>query len=81
MKAPVDYVDLDIDLLIDANSNVTVLDREDYERSIVTFGYPAEVQANVERSLHELLEVFENKKMPGLPELFATSNAVAREPG
>jgi protein associated with RNAse G/E len=76
-----DYVDLDIDVLIDANSKLTVLDREDYERSIVTFGYPAEVQANVERSLNELLEVFEKKEMPGLPELFATSGIVVRESG
>ncbi len=76
-----DYVDLDIDVLIDANSKVTVLDREDYERSIATFGYPVEVQANVERSLRELLEVFDKKKMPGLPGLFATSGNGARESG
>lgn len=76
-----DYVDLDIDVLIDANSKATVLDCEDYERSIATFGYPTEVQANVERSLHELLEVFEKKEMPGLPELFATSGFAVRESG
>jgi protein associated with RNAse G/E len=76
-----DYVDLDIDVLIDANSKVTVLDREDYERSIATFGYPVEVQANVELSLHELLEFFDKKEMPGLPELFATSGISVRESG
>lgn len=76
-----DYVDLDIDLMIDANSRLTVLDREDYERNIAAFGYPTEVQANVERSLSELLEVFEKKEMPGLPELFATTGIAARELG
>jgi hypothetical protein len=57
------------------------LDREDYERSIATFGYAAEVQVNGERSLNELLQVFERKEMPGLPELFATSGIVVRESG
>lgn len=76
-----DYVDLDIDLMIDANSKITVLDREDYEQSIAIFGYSTEVQANVESALNELLEVFEKKEMPGLPELFATSGSSVRECG
>jgi protein associated with RNAse G/E len=76
-----DYVDLDIDVVIESGFNVTVLDREDYERSASTFGYSAEIHAKVDGAVSELLEVFSRRQMPGLPELFATSDAAARECG
>ncbi len=68
-----DYVDLDIDVLISPDFTPTILDRDEYERNAVTFGYAAEVKANVEGALKELLEVFETRGMLAVPELFATS--------
>jgi protein associated with RNAse G/E len=76
-----DYVDLDIDVLVDPSFNVAVLDREDYESSAATFGYSTDIHAKVDSAVNELLEVFSRRHMPGLPELFATSDAVARECG
>ena len=76
-----DYVDLDIDVLVDRDFNTTVLDREDYELNSAEFNYPADLHTNVETALNELLEVFDIREMPGLPELFATSDVPARECG
>ncbi|MEP7147660.1 MAG: DUF402 domain-containing protein [Acidobacteriota bacterium] len=74
-----DFVDLDIDVVIDPDFKPTVLDRNEYERSSATFGYSDEIDARVEASLEELLELFEKRDMPGLPELFATSRVDVRE--
>ena len=68
-----DYVDLDIDILIGPDFRANVLDVKDFEHNAVTFGYSTEVKAMVEVALKELLEVFERRDMPGVPELFATS--------
>lgn len=73
-----DYVDLDIDVVIGPDFDSTVLDREDYEQSSRTFGYSAEIKANVESALKELLELFEKRSMP---ELFATSAPAWRDSG
>ena len=56
-----------------------VLDREDYIANAAKFGYPAEVNAKVEETLQELLELIANRELPGGPELFATSSADMRE--
>ncbi len=74
-----DYVDLDIDVMIDADFGSTVLDREEYEQSASAFGYSNAINARVEASLKELLELFEKRDMPSLPELFATNGIGVRE--
>ena len=71
--AVIDYVDLDIDVLVQSGSDPVVLDVEDYEANANKFGYADTIRSNVDESLQELLEVFERRNMPGLPELFATS--------
>ena len=76
-----DYVDLDIDILVRPDLSCTILDREDYERSAREFTYPPELEAKVEDAVKELLELFETRDMPGVPELFATSRTASRESG
>lgn len=63
-----DYVDLDIDIVVWPDFRYDVLDREDYEANSKKFGYSAEVNARVEETLNELLELIANRS----PELFAT---------
>lgn len=69
----IDYVDLDIDILVQPASDPVVLDIEDYEANSIEFQYPDSVRSKVDESLEELLEVFKQRAMPDLPELFATS--------
>jgi uncharacterized protein len=74
-----DYVDLDIDVLVQPDCTYSVLDREDYERNSVVFGYSDDLKVKVEETLGALLQSIEERKVPGLPELFATSPPVSRE--
>lgn len=71
--AVIDYVDLDIDILVRPASDPLVLDIEDYEENSKEFEYPDSVRSKVDESLAELLKVFQQRDMPDLPELFATS--------
>jgi protein associated with RNAse G/E len=74
-----DYVDLDIDVLAGPDLVPVVLDREDFERNSGIFDYPNELRSKVEATLAELLECFEGREVPGIPELFATSEMALRE--
>ncbi|MEP6705647.1 MAG: DUF402 domain-containing protein [Acidobacteriota bacterium] len=74
-----DYVDLDIDVITGPDLITSVLDREDFERNAKTFDYPAGLCSKVETTLSDLLELFEKRDVPGVPELFATSRATSRE--
>ncbi len=74
-----DYVDLDIDVLIQPDYSYVVLDREDFERSSERFGYPDGLRAKVEQTLEELIISIEARDVPALPELFATSHPAVRE--
>lgn len=54
------YVDLDIDVLVEADFSYRVLDLEDFAAS----EYPADVEENARRALHELVELIETRSFP-----------------
>jgi len=68
-----DYVDLDIDIVLWPDYRYVVLDRDDYERNADVFGYPGWVRDKVEETLNELLELIDHRQLPGGHEVFATS--------
>ena len=68
-----DYVDLDIDVVVWPDFSYKVLDLDDYEENAVLFGYSHEVKAMVEATLKELLERIAIKDLPEVPDKFATS--------
>lgn len=74
-----DYVDLDIDVLVQPDLSYVVLDREDFERNSRLLSYPLELNEKVQETLKELLEVIEAGDLPGVPEQFATSAGMRRE--
>ena len=74
----IEYVDLDVDVLISPEFDVSILDLDDFEASAVQYGYDADLRAKVEAALNEVLELFENRD---IPELFATSGNLLRESG
>lgn len=59
-----DYVDLDIDVLVRDDLSLKMLDKDEYRRNSEVFNYPDEVKANVERSLEELLDLIRNREFP-----------------
>ena len=67
-----DYVDLDIDIVVWPDFSHVVLDRDEYERHSQLFRYPPAVDEKVETTVKELLEMIERREMPLEPEVFAT---------
>ncbi len=53
-----DYVDLDIDVIISKQSDFTILDRDEYEENLRFFDYPESVQITVEKTIAKLKEMF-----------------------
>ena len=67
-----DYVDLDIDVLVQPDLSYTVLDIDDFATNARLFQYPDELRSRVEKTLDEVLNAIETRNVPGAPELFAT---------
>lgn len=59
-----EYVDLDLDILADANLNYEILDLDEFEGRRVELNYPAEVVEKARRGLSELIELIENRSFP-----------------
>jgi uncharacterized protein len=59
-----DYIDLDIDLVIWSDDRVEVLDIEEFEQNKILYEYSAELVAGCHRSLAELRALIERRKFP-----------------
>lgn len=59
-----DYVDLDIDLLIDSNNKIQLLDSEEFEANRKVFGYPDFVALKVKEGVGELIKLHANNEFP-----------------
>lgn len=59
-----DYIDLDIDVLVAADLSYRILDREEYEENAEKYGYPDEVSAKVEAALAELKQMIAGREFP-----------------
>lgn len=59
-----DYVDLDIDVIVWEDLRYDVLDRDDFERNSSKYDYPPDVVKKVMDSLDELLDVIASRQFP-----------------
>lgn len=59
-----DYVDLDIDVLVWPGSTYKILDEAEYEENALKFEYPEAVRSNAVAALSELIELIENHELP-----------------
>lgn len=59
-----DYVDLDIDVLISKNFEIKILDIEEYRINSQKYGYSDALQKNVKSSVEELIRLAENRQFP-----------------
>lgn len=60
----IDYVDLDLDVIVWPDKGYQVLDRDDLEKNAIKYGYPVEVIANAEKSLVEIIALIESGGLP-----------------
>jgi protein associated with RNAse G/E len=59
-----DYIDLEIDILVWRDFSLEILDLDEYEESSEKFNFSDEVKYKVEESLNKLLEMIKEKKFP-----------------
>jgi protein associated with RNAse G/E len=59
-----DYVDLDIDVLVWPDLSYTVLDEAEFEENARKFGYPHWVREKARKSLVELISLIEGGMLP-----------------
>lgn len=59
-----DYIDLDIDVLITGDRQIELLDLDEYEQNSRQFGYSGEIKNKVDSSLSELISLAKNGEFP-----------------
>lgn len=59
-----DYVDLDIDVVVWPDGRLEVLDRDDFENNKAKYDYPEDVIRKAENGLQELCGVIERREFP-----------------
>lgn len=59
-----DYIDLDIDVLVWRDFSFQILDMEEFAENTRKFSYPKEVILNAKKNLKKLVEHIENREFP-----------------
>jgi protein associated with RNAse G/E len=59
-----DYVDLDIDVLVWPDFTYEILDRDDFARNAIKYFYSKELIAQAEASLEQLIALIEGREFP-----------------
>ena len=59
-----DYVDLDLDVLVWTDFSYEILDSDDFEKNAEKYGYSANLQQTVNKNLEEIIGLIETKAFP-----------------
>lgn len=59
-----DYIDLDLDVLVWQDLSYEILDVEEFEENILKYEYPDEIKKNAQKSLQEIIELIEKRAFP-----------------
>lgn len=59
-----DYVDLDIDILVGSSFEVEILDLDEFEENSIKYSYPDELIQKTHHTLYEVLKMIEVKDFP-----------------
>ena len=62
--AILNYVDLDIDLIVWPDGRIITVDEDDFQENAEKFQYPPNVRRNAFDSVHELRSLIENREFP-----------------
>lgn len=58
------YIDLEIDVLVSKNFDVEILDRDEFEENSKIFNYSMDLKTKTFETLDELLKIIENRAFP-----------------
>lgn len=64
MNNTLDYVDLDVDILVWKDFSIEILDIDEYETNKEKFSYPAKLQQKVSESIETLLSKIKHREFP-----------------
>jgi len=70
-----DYIDLDIDVIVGPNFDCKVVDLEEFEMNTAKFKYPADVISNAENALTEVLGTIKRREFP-FDNIYSTQHLV-----
>jgi protein associated with RNAse G/E len=59
-----DYIDLDIDLIVWPDGRVVTLDEDEFEQNAAKFGYPTEIREHTFNTLGELRALIARREFP-----------------
>lgn len=59
-----DYIDLDLDVLVWPDGSIVTLDRDEYEQNAELYTYPIHIRDQAELALDEILRLAEEQKLP-----------------
>lgn len=59
-----DYVDLDIDVLVWKDFSIEILDEDEFAENAEKYNYSAEIKSKAKESLEKILRLAENRKFP-----------------
>lgn len=59
-----DYVDLDIDVLVRLGADYEVIDQAEFDENALKYAYPESVKSNAAAALTELINLIENGELP-----------------
>jgi len=59
-----DYVDLDLDVLVWPDFKYQILDREDFEQNAKRFTYSDEIRVNVNAAMNDVIRLIEKREFP-----------------
>ncbi|HEV7701592.1 MAG TPA: DUF402 domain-containing protein [Pyrinomonadaceae bacterium] len=60
----INYIDLDIDVVLWPDGRIDVLDRDDFEKNSLKYAYPDDVKKAAETALSDLLALIERREFP-----------------
>lgn len=63
-KGVLEYIDLEIDVLVWNDFSYEILDREEFEENAAKYNFPADLIKETEKSLEELLEMIKIRQFP-----------------
>lgn len=58
------YIDLDIDILVEPDFSYQIVDLEDFEENALRYGYSEKVQKRARQALAELIDLIETRAFP-----------------
>jgi protein associated with RNAse G/E len=58
------YIDLDIDVLVQPDLSYQVLDLEEFDANSTLYGYPKELKSQAQQAVDELISLIEERQFP-----------------